>query len=434
MIRNNIKIAWRSLWKTKGFSAINIIGLSIGMAAVLLIGLWVQHQFLYDNFYPNTENIYKLMNQTEKDGEFNTHGITMGPVAKVLKEEYSEVEYAARYDWSGEELFRYKDKRIKSTGNKVDPDFVRIFDFGVIQSTTDKMLDNPNDIVLTESLAKSLFGDENPLGKTITMGEGELFTVTAVIQDLPEYTDFDFTFLIPLTSSAENEGWRNMSYITYVSLKEHSNLEAFNKKIKPIVQQHQPILEWTSVFLYPISKTHLYSRFENGISAGGQIEQVRLVAGIGLLILLIACINFINLSTARSQKRAKEVGVRKVIGAGKGNLIGQFLTESLLISIISGIVAIGLSFLALPFFNKILDEPLAFDWVNPLIWISLFFFILITGLLAGSYPAFVLSAFQPVSTLKGLVKKGKHSFGLREVLVIFQFGVAIVLIVATIVV
>lgn len=434
MIRNNIKIAWRSLWKTKGFSAINIIGLSIGMAAVLLIGLWVQHQFLYDNFYPNKENIYKLMNHTEKDGKFNTHGITMGPMSKVLKEEYSEVEYAARYDWSGEELFRYKDKRIKSTGNKVDPDFVRIFDFGVIQSTTDKMLDNPNDIVLTESLAKSIFGDENPLDKTISMGEGELFTVTAIIQDLPEYTDFDFTFLIPLTSSAENEGWRNMSYITYISLKEHSNLEAFNKKIKPIVQQNQPILKWTSVFLYPISKTHLYSRFENGISVGGQIEQVRLVAGIGLLILLIACINFINLSTARSQKRAKEVGVRKVIGAGKGNLIAQFLTESLLISSISGVLAIVLSFLVLPLFNKILDDPLAFDWGNPLIWISLFLFILITGLLAGAYPAFVLSAFQPVKTLKGIIKKRKTAFGLREGLVIFQFGIAIVLIVATIVV
>src|SRR5699024_8465195 len=208
------------------------------------------------------------------------------------------------------------------------------------------------------------------LGKTITMGEDELYTVTAVIQDLPEYTDFDFTFLIPLKASAENEGWRDMVYITYVSLNEGSDLEAFNKKIEPIVQQHQPILKWTSVFLYPLSQTHLYSRFENGIPAGGQIEQVRLMSGIGLLILLIAGINFINLSTARSQKRAKEVGVRKVIGAGKGNLIGQFLTESILISTFSGILAIGLAFLALPFFNKTLDEPLIFDWANPLIWIG----------------------------------------------------------------
>src|SRR5699024_9521901 len=231
MLKNNIKIGWRSLWKTKGFSAINVIGLSIGMAAVLLIGLWVQHQFLYDNFYPNKENIYKLMNHTEKDGKFNTHEITMGPVSKVLKEDYSEVEYTARYDWPAEELFRYKDKRIKSTGNKVDPDFVRIFDFGLIEGTTDNILDNPNDIVLTESLAKNLFEDENPLGKTITMGEDELYTVTAVIQDLPEYTDFDFTFLIPLKASAENEGWRDMVYITYVSLNEGSDLEAFNKKI-----------------------------------------------------------------------------------------------------------------------------------------------------------------------------------------------------------
>ncbi len=434
MIRNNLKIAWRSLWKTKGFSAINIIGLSIGMAAVLLIGLWVQHQFLYDNFYPHEENIYRLMNQTEKDGEFNTHGITMGPVSEVLKEDYSEVKYAARYNWSEDDLLRYNDKRIKSTGNEVDPDFLRIFDFGVVRGAAHKMLEDPNDIVLTERLSKKLFGDEDPLGKTITLGEDELYTVTAIIRDLPEYTDFDFTFLIPLSSSAAEESWRNMNYITYVSLKDNTNVEALNRKIKPVVKQHQPILEWTSVFLYPLSKTHLYDKFENGVPAGGQIKQVRLVAGIGLLILLIACINFINLSTARSQKRAKEVGVRKVIGAGKDHLMAQFLTESLLISIISGILAIGLSFLALPFFNKVLGYPLAFDWANPLIWIGLFIFILLTGLLAGAYPAFVLSAFQPVTTLKGMIKKGKHSFGLREILVVFQFGIAIVLIVATIVV
>lgn len=434
MIRNNIKIAWRSLWKNKGFSAINIIGLSVGMAAVLLIGLWVQHQFLYDNFYPNTENIYKVMNQTEKDGEFNTHDITMGPLAKVLKENYSEVAYAARYYWSGEELFQYQDKQIKSTGNEVDPDFVKIFDFGLIQGSTDKMLDNPNSIVLTKKLAESLFGDENPLNKTITMGEDELYTVTAVIEDLPEYTDFDFTFLVPLKPSDGDEAWRMMNYHTFVTLKDNTNVNAFNNKIRPLINQHEPVLQWTSVFLYPMSKTHLYSQFDNGIPAGGQIAQVRLVSGIGLLILLIACINFINLSTARSQKRAKEVGVRKVIGAGKISLVGQFLTESLLISTISGILAIGLSFLALPLFNKALDHPLVFDWANPLIWVSLFVFILITGLLAGAYPAFVLSAFQPVTTLKGLVKKGNRSFGLREVLVVFQFGIAIVLIVATIVI
>lgn len=422
------------MWKTKGLSAINIIGLSVGMAAVLLIGLWVQHQFLFDNFYPNKEHIYKLMNQTEKDGEFNTHDITMGPAAKTLKEDYPEVEYAARYYWSGEELFQYGNKRIKSTGNEVDPDFVKIFDFGLVQGSSDKMLDKPNNIVLTESLAKSLFGNENPLDKTVKMGENELYTVTAVIRDLPSYSDFDFTFLIPLKPSGFDELWRTMNYYTFVSLKENTDVSGFNKKIEPMIQKHEPILQWTKVFLYPVSKMHLYSRFENGVVAGGKIEQVRLVAGIGLLILLIACVNFINLSTARSQKRAKEVGVRKVIGARKGNLIGQFLTESILLSIISGILAVGLAFLVLPYFNKVLDYPFAFDWGNLLIWIGLFVFILFTGLFAGSYPAFVLSAFQPIKTLKGLVKNGKNRFGLREVLVIFQFGIAVVLIVATIVV
>lgn len=435
MIQNHLKIAWRSLLKNKGFSAINIIGLAIGMAAVLLIALWVQNQFLYDNFYTNKENIYKLWNRTDKDGKVTVHNITMGAAAKALKEQYPEVEYAARMYWSSDDLFTYGEQRIKSKGNEVDADFLNIFDFPIVHGIAGKMLSEPNNIVLTEGLAKKLFGNENPMNKIVTMGIDASYKVSGIIKDLPNYTDFDFTYLVPFTQEKlyGNE-WNTNTYYTFVSLRPGTDIEAFNQKIKPLLQANSPERKWSSLFLYPLSKMHLYSRFENGVPVGGKIEQVRLVGGIGLLILLIACINFMNLSTARSQKRSKEVGVRKVVGASKKTLVSQFLFESVLLAFIAGGIAIGLATLCLPIFNTVLDKPLVVDWTSPLIWSIGLIFILITGLLAGIYPAFVLSSFQPIKTLKGQTSKPNHLFNLREGLVIAQFGIAVFLIVATLVI
>ncbi|NGM66428.1 ABC transporter permease [Sphingobacterium sp. SGR-19] len=434
MIKNHIKIAWRNLLKNKGFSAINIIGLAIGMAAVLLIALWVQNQFLYDNFYNNKKDIYKLWNHYSKDGQTNVHDITAGAAANTIKEIYPEVEYAARMYWSSNSLLTYGEKSLKTRGNEVDADFLQIFDFPVASGDIRHALAGQKNIVLTVQLAKSLFEDEDPLEKTVILDNDESYRVAAVLADLPSYTDFDFSYLVPLQDKAYGTNWNTNTYYTYIGLRPGTDINSFNKKIEPIVRNNASDLKFNSVFLYPISKMHLYSRFENGVPVGGKIEQVRLVAGIGLLILCIACINFINLSTARSQKRAKEVGVRKVVGARKSNLISQFLTESVLLSVIAGITAIGLSCIALPLFNQVLDKPLSFDMVTPLIFGGMFIFMLCTGLLAGIYPAFVLSAFQPVKTIKGLTKKNKNSFSLREVLVVLQFGIAIVLIIATLIV
>lgn len=435
MIKNYFKTAWRTLWKNKGYSAINIAGLAVGIAAVWIIALWVQNQLQYDNFYTQTDRIYKLWDRYTDEGQVNVGDITAGPAAIALKEEYPEVEHAARIYWSSDRLLTYGDKSLKSNGNEVDPSFLPLFDFPLVSGSTTNALDGQRNIVLTEKLAKSLFGDADPLGKIVTLDNEDPYQVTAILQNLPNQTDFDFSYLIPLENTKTySTNWNTKTYYTYIRLRPGTDVEAFNKKIAPLVRKHASDLKYSSLFLYPIAKMHLYSRFENGIPVGGKIEEVRLVAGIGLLILCIACINFINLSTARSQKRAKEIGVRKVVGAGKRNLIGQFLTESVLIAVVAGMLAMGMSFMALPLFNQVLDKPLSAAAIHPLIGLGLVGFILGIGLLAGIYPAFVLSAFQPVKTLKGFIQKSNYTLNLREVLVVLQFGIAVVLIVATLIV
>ncbi|WP_293879644.1 MULTISPECIES: ABC transporter permease [unclassified Sphingobacterium] len=435
MLKNYIKIAWRNLWKNKGYSAINIIGLSIGMTAVLIIGIWIQNQFQFDNFYSNNTSLYKLWNKYEDEGKINLQQVTSGLASPALEAEYPEVEHAARIYWSSNRLLSFDEKKIKSKGNEVDPAFMQIFEFKILRGNNNNALGDKKSIVLTESLARNIFGDVDPLDKTVMLDDKEPYKVTAVIADLPSNTNFDFTYLIPLVQPENySPDWNSNSFYTYVQLKKGVDIEAFNKKLVGFITKKTNNVSKGSLFLYPLSKMHLYSKFEQGIPVGGNIDQVKLVGGIGLLILLIACINFVNLSTARSQKRAKEVAVRKVVGAQRFNLIAQFLTESVLLALISGLIAIGLAIGILPLFNKILDRPLSFSLTDPIIWISLAGFTFFTGTLAGLYPAFVLSAFKPVKTLKPLSRSNKFVLNFRELLVIFQFGIAIILIIATMIV
>lgn len=436
MIKNNLKIAWRNLLKNKGYTIINIIGLATGIAAVLLIAIWIQNQFLYDSFYTNKENIYKLWNRTDYQGNINVGSITMAPAAEALKREYPEVEHSARLYWATESLISFGDVNIKSKGNEVDPDFLKIFNFPVLQGISDDMLSRPNNIVLTKSLSESLFGKENALNKTVTFGSGESYKVSGVVEDQPSYSSLNFKYLIPLTENRIKESgsnWNTNTYYTFVTLKAGVDVDQFNAKIQPLVRANAKDLKWTSVFLYPITKQYLYGSFKNGVPVGGRIDQVHLVGGIGLLILGIACINFMNLSTARSQKRSKEVGVRKVVGAKRWSLIQQFLIESMLLALIAGIIAIAMTILFLPAFNQIIGAPLLVNWSSPLIWSIGLGFVLLTGLLAGIYPAFVLSAFKPIKSLKGTSSRSSL-FSFREALVVIQFGIAIFLIVATLVI
>jgi predicted permease len=435
MLKNYIKIAWRNLWKSKGYSAINIIGLSIGMTAVLIIGIWIQNQLQFDNFYSNKESIYKLWNRYEDEGKINMQQVTSGLASPTLVAEYPEVERAARVYWSTNRLLSFDDKKIKSKGNEVDPAFLQMFDFKLIKGNARNSLEGTKSIVLTESLAKNIFGDTDPLDKTVILDNKEPYKVSAVIQDLPSNTSFDFTYLIPLVNAEiYSSNWNTNSFYTYVQLKKGVDIESFNQKLASLITKKTNNELKGSLFLYPLAKMHLYSKFEQGIPVGGKIEQVKLVGGIGLLILLIACINFVNLSTARSQKRAKEVAVRKVVGAQRSNLISQFLTESIVLAFISGILAVAFAVCILPIFNKIIDNSLSFSLTDPFIWLSLSAFVIFTGTLAGLYPAFVLSAFKPVKSLKALGHSKKFTLNFRELLVVFQFGIAIVLIIATLIV
>ncbi|GEM65603.1 ABC transporter permease [Sphingobacterium faecium NBRC 15299] len=435
MIRNNFKIAWRNLLKSKGYATINIIGLAIGMAAVLMIAIWIQNQSQFDNFYSNKDNLYRVWNKYEDVGQIGMSNITSGPASVTLKAEYPEVEHAARVYWNVDRLLSFDENKIKSKGTEVDPSFMEMFDFKLLKGNRSQVLSGPQNIILTESLSKKIFGDTDPLNKTLILDNKEPYQVSGIIADLPSNTDFDFNYLIPLTKADNySPNWNTSTFMTYIQLKDGTDVDAFNKKLKNIIAKKTNNELKGSLFLYPLSKMHLYSKFEQGVPVGGKIDQVKLVAGLGFLILLIACINFVNLSTARSQKRAKEVAVRKVVGAQRSSLITQFLTESVLLSIIAGMLSIGLTFLALPFFNKILDKPLIFSITDPMIWISLVVFILLTGVFAGLYPAFVLSSFKPIKSLKVFGKSKKLALNFREVLVVFQFGIALILIIATLIV
>ncbi|MFD2553389.1 ABC transporter permease [Sphingobacterium tabacisoli] len=435
-MNNHLKIAYRSLLKNKGYTAINIIGLSTAIVAVLFIGIWIQNQFLYDNFYPNKTSIYKLYNRSENQGQIYVGDITMAPAAAILKSEYPEVEYSARLYWTTENLITTGDTKVKSNGNEVDPDFIKIFSFPVIEGSSESMLNSPNNIVLTEQLAKSLFGNTPALNKVVQFDSGESYKVSGVLEDLPSYTDFNFKYLVPLNENKTKDygsNWNTNTYYTFLRLKTGSDVEQFNNKISSLVHDNAADLKGTSVFLYPQSKTHLYSKFRDGIPNGGKIDQIRLVGVIGLLILVIACINFVNLSTARAQKRSKEIGVRKIVGATKLVLVKQFLTESILLTIISGTTALLIALGALPVFNRVLGQALFIEWSNPIVWAILIVFLLLTGLLAGIYPAFVLSTIQPIKSLKVSLKRNRL-LNFREVLVVLQFSIAVILIIATMVI
>ena len=312
-----------------------------------------------------------------------------------------------------------------------------MFSFPLLQGDPAIALNNVYSIVLTEKMAKKMFGDENPVDKTIKINNDN-FTVSGILKDLPTNTEFDFEYMLPWDylkkSGQDDTGWDNSSIHTYVQLRLNSSENSMNAKIKDIMQRHSNGQEDTELFLYPISKWHLYSKFENGKILGGRIETVRLFGLIAVVILLIACINFMNLGTARSEKRAKEVGIRKVAGANKGFLIGQFLGESILIAFISGLLALILVQICLPQFDLVVDKDLVIPYTNIYFWLATLAFIAVTGVIVGVYPAFFLSSFNPVAVLKGTFKKAHAYINPRKVLVVLQFTFAIILIISTIVV
>lgn len=436
MLKNYLKIAFRNLLRNKAFSAINILGLSVGMASALLILFWMYNEISYDRFHKHKDYLYEAWNRGTFDGKLQCWNSTPQVLGPALKAEYPEVSNISR-NYSRWFVTRVGDKKISSEAIITDAAFLSMFDFPLVQGNPQTALNSISSMVVTQKMAIKMFGTEDVLGKVIAIDKDN-FTITAVIQDLPPNTAFRFEYILPFDYlkkiGSADEGWTFNTVNTYVQLKPGTSPERFAEKIRDITIRHSNKTEEHEVFLHPISQWHLYSNFENGKVVGGRIAIVRLFGIIAAFILLIACINFMNLSTARSEKRAKEVGIRKTAGANKGLLVGQFIGESILISMIAGTIALLAVYLTLPAFNTLIGKELEVPVSNPTFWAAALAFILFTGIVAGSYPAFYLSSFKPISVLKGAFKRTHSVFSPRKVLVVVQFSFAIVLIISTLIV
>ncbi len=439
MIKNYIKIAWRNLRKNKGYSALNIGGLALGMAAALLILIWVQNEMSFDQFHSKKDRLYVAGNQDIFDGEPHTWFSTPKPLGPVLRNEFPEIARTSRFSPTGSVLMTVGEQKLKAGGYFVDSVYLQLFDFPLLYGDKEKALLNPTDIVITQNLAKKLFGTEDVVGKTVRLDTNAVMNVSGVLADLPTNTRFRDTEFLVTWAYMENIGWSddywgNNSVSTFVELAPAASLATVNKKIKDVTIRHSDNNQENEVFLYSFPEWWLKDKFKNGKPIGGRIDMIHAFLVVAGFILLIACINFMNLSTARSEKRAREVGVRKVAGAYRFSLIGQFLSESILIALISGLFAILIVWISLPAFGTLVERNLSLQFGSPLFWLSFSGFILFTGTLAGSYPAFYLSSFQPVSVLKGTFKKARSAFNSRKLLVVIQFTVAIALIVSTLVI
>lgn len=441
MFKNYFKTAIRNLRRNKSFAFINIAGLGVGMAAAILILLWAQNELSTDRFYKNKNRIYRMYNR-DKDGDGNKWAWPNTPkiLATTLKADYPEVEDAVRYN-NVTFLLTQGEKHLNIQGAFADSGFLHVFDFPLKEGSVQNSLSSSYNIVLTEKLAKKFFGNESALGKTIRIDSNNNCIVTAVLKDLPANTQFDFEYLLPWSYMSkigwDDSSWVNNSVFTYVLLKPGATEAAFDEKIKNITINHTKSSvspSTTEVFTQPLSRAYLYSKSDNGKLVGGSVKAVRLFLLIAAFILLIACINFMNLSTARSEKRAKEVGIRKVMGAQRGKLILQFIGESILFSSAAFMIALLIVQVSLGGYNTLVNKQLRISFTDPSFWIFAVSFILVSGILAGSYPALFLSAFKPVKVLKGTFRKTESVVSFRKVLVVLQFTFAIILIISTLIV
>lgn len=451
MISNYFKIAWRNIRKNKLFSFINIVGLSLGISTCFIIMLYVQDELSYDRFHKNADNIARIIFQAEVNGGKINESVVMPPVAETMKKDFPEVKDATRIMRFGKAKITYQTKSFKDDEVAfVDPNFFSIFSFPMIEGVPGTALAQPQSIVITKSAAVKYFGKENAIGKTLTLNnDSALYKVTGVMEDIPSNSHFHFAMFASLKGwkDATSDSWLNSGYHTYLLLKPGTDLQKMEsrfpdmtaKYMGPQIQKQMgmSLQQFTTkgnklgFTLQPLTSIHLYSQTSNEFDPPGNATYVYIFAGVALFMLLVACINFINLSTAGASKRAKEVGVRKVAGSGKLQLIKQFLSESVLIAFCALLIAFVLLQLALPAFNTIAGKQLSIGAVPVLSFVVLG---LAVGLIAGIYPAFYLSSFKPIAVLKGKFTGNNKSFGLRSGLVVFQFFISVVMIVGTIVV
>lgn len=437
MFKNYLKTALRILRKNKGFSLLNLVGLSLGMACAVLILLWVHDEMSYNKFHKNYNNLYQVMENQTYEGKTYTFSALPGPFAPAIKAEIPEIQYASRTDWGSQVLFTLGDKSIYERGLFADPDLLRMFSFDLLKGNPE-VLNDPTSLIITEEMAEKFFGRNDPVGKTLKVDNDRVLTVKGVVKTPPRNSNIRFSWLASFgIYEQKNEWlqqWGNNGIMTYVQLKDAASAASVNKKFHDFIQKKQAEAI-ARPFLLSINDWRLRSNFEDGKPAGGRIEYVRLFSIIALLIIVIACINFMNLATARSEQRAREVGVRKVMGARKGMLVRQFMSESIIMALVAMAAAALIVYAVLPPFNTLVGKEMVFSFSNPVIMIGLPLLALVCGLLAGSYPSFYLSSFNPISIFRGM-KIGRNSSVamIRKGLVITQFVISIVLIIATIVV
>jgi putative ABC transport system permease protein len=438
MIKNYLKVAWRNLRRNSLYSLINVGGLAIGTTVSFMLLIYVYHEFSFDKFNKNTDRLYRVLRNQPSNGEIITSGATPLPLAPAMVKDFAEIDKVARTNWPNDQLLNYKNKALKINTMAADPSLLDMFDFNFIYGDKKSALGDPSYIVLTQSAARSIFGDMNPVGQVVKFNSRFPLKVSAVIKDNPPNSTFTFKALLSWDQLLAEQtwmktsGWGNYSFMTYAMLRPGTSLQKVNAKLKGIIARYNPENKENAMFLYSFANFHLYSDFKNGVSIGGSIEYVRLFLLLAIGILLIACINFMNLSTARSERRAREVGIRKAIGARRFTLIAQFMGESVLMAFISLLFALILVKLLLPVFGSIIGIQLNVPYGNIYAWLAAIAVTLLTGIVAGSYPAFFLSSFLPVKVLKGQVVSVRSSVTPRKVLVIVQFTFAICLILSSI--
>ena len=447
MIKNYLRVACRNLLKHKGYSFINILGLATGMAVVMLIGLWIHDELSANKHHKNYASIYQVMMHQTFDGHRGSQTALPYPIGEELKAKFPDFKAVAMCDWGSEHSLVYNEKKISKNGHFIGEDAISMFSFNILAGDKNP-LHEPYSIVLTDETAKILFGTENPIGRLVKLDNATNLKVTAVVQKQPRNSSLSFDYLIPWSlqeaiysyiKQYHKTNWGNNSWQAFVQLNTKASYESVNAKVKNVVIAHftdENTLKSIKpeVFIHPMAKWRLYSDFENGKNTGGFIRYVRMFGLLGIIVLIIACINFMNLSTARSEKRAKEVGVRKAVGSIRKQIVWQFLSESLLIAVLAFLVALAMVALALPFFNRLTQKDMALELANPLFWLIMLAFTGLTGLMAGSYPAFYLSAFNPVKVLKGNLRAGKSDSLPRKILVVLQFASAVVLMISTIII
>ncbi|HVZ96849.1 MAG TPA: ABC transporter permease [Chitinophagaceae bacterium] len=438
MLRNYFKTFFRNLWKTRGYSFLNIGGLGIGIACASLIFLWVEDELTYNDYFKNKADLYRVKDRQTYDGTTFTFDATPGPFARGIKTEIPGIKNTARTTWGNTSLFSLDDKSIYKQGLYADSSFTSMFHLHFIKGDPAKPFSQLYSLVISKSMAENFFGTDDVIGRTLRVDNSDGYMVSGVFEDLPQNVSFKFDWLAPFKIYEDRnqwlQQWGNNGVLTYVETEPDADVVSINKKLYGYIQTKAPNTN-AKMSIYPMTRWRMYNTFDNGKEAEGRIKYVKLFSLIAWIIIIIACINFMNLSTARSEQRAREVGIRKVAGAGKTGLIGHFIGEAVLMALLSAILAIGFIYLALPAFNTLVEKQLRVHISDPYHMTALLSVALICGLLAGSYPAFYLSSFKPVYVLKGIRIKNNGSAGIiRKGLVVLQFSISIILIIATIII